>query len=66
MTLKRTSLTPYAASMADPDPKGAKKAARQLWQGMGVVTLFPDQLAALSWGDRNMIEVIATQHYGKR
>ncbi len=39
--INRTSLTPYAKFMQDPDPAGARKMAARLWHENGTVILLP-------------------------
>ena len=55
----RTSLTPYAASMADPDPHSAKRFARQMWRDQGAVVLMADQVAKLEWQERELVMALA-------
>ena len=59
----RTSLTPYAGSMRDPDPEGQRRAARQLWHSRGIATIFPGDVSGM---DREWIQAIANRVYGKR
>lgn len=58
-----TSLTKYAASMRDPDPDGARAAARQLWLERGIATVFPGDCEKLDW---MFVEAIANRLYGMR
>jgi len=60
----RTSLTPFAASMADPDPQAARRFAAQLWQERGAIVIFPDQLKAMDGLERQLFEAVATKNYG--
>ena len=39
------SLTRYAALMRDPDPAGARRAAQELYDQFGIVTIFPQDVA---------------------
>lgn len=59
----RTSLTPYAGSMRDPDPEGQRRAARELWHRAGVITIFPGDLRGI---DRDFINAFASRVYGIR
>jgi hypothetical protein len=62
----RTSLTPYAASMRDPDPNGASSYARQAWRDHGAVVLTAEQVARLDWPDRELVRAIAVKVHGPR
>jgi hypothetical protein len=62
----RTSLTPFASSMADPDPAGARNYAGTLWRQHGIIALFPDQLRDMGGLERQLLEAVAVKHYGKR
>ena len=59
----RTSLTPFAASMRDPDPDGARRAARQAWLDHGIVVIMPGDCTGL---DREFVAAVANRIYGKR
>lgn len=59
----RTSLTAYAASMRDPDPAGARRAAQQLYDESGIVVIFPNDVAKV---DAMWIEAIGKRLYGSR
>lgn len=63
MTSPRSSLAPYAASMRDPDPQGAQRAAKQLWHEKGIAVIFVDEIHGL---ERDMVMAIANKNYGKR
>lgn len=56
-------LAPYVATMRDPDPEGARKAARELWHKFGIAVVHPDDCHGL---DRQFIEAIANRVHGKR
>lgn len=58
-----TSLTKFAASMRDPDPDGARKAARQAWHEHGICVVFSGDCEKL---DQMFIEAIANRLYGPR
>ncbi|CDO34060.1 hypothetical protein [Novosphingobium sp. KN65.2] len=66
MTIKRTSLTPYAKFMQDPDPAGARRFAAKLWHDNGTIILLPDSIARLPWQDRELLEQITGKIYGQR
>jgi hypothetical protein len=62
----RTSLTPYAANMRDPDPDGARKLAARKWHEQGIIVLLPESLARLDWQDRELVRAVAAKIYGPR
>jgi hypothetical protein len=64
--INRTSLTPYAESMQDPDPKGARRLAAQQWRIDGTIVLLPDSIKRLDPLDRDLVRAIATKIYGPR
>lgn len=66
MTIRRTSLTPYARSMQDPDPNGARRMAARKWHEDGTIILLPDSIVRLDWQDRELVRGIAAKIYGKR
>lgn len=59
--LTRTSLTSYAGSMRDPDPRGQRRAAQELYDRFGIVTIFPGDTDRL---DAMWIEAIGKKLYG--
>lgn len=63
---RTSSLTRYAPQMRDPDPCGAHRLAKRQWHQNGAVTFLPDQIARMSWQDRELLNAIATRIYGKR
>lgn len=64
--INRTSLTPYAASMQDPDPAGARKVAARQWRIDGTIVLLPDSIQRLDPLDRELVRAIAAKIYGPR
>lgn len=68
MTRYRSPLAPHAASMRDPDPANARKAAREAWQNTGLVLINPDWLPDWlpGWGDRQQLIILAEKVHGKR
>lgn len=62
----RTSLTPYAACMRDPDPNGAKAMAARKWHEDGTIILLPDSIERLPWQDRELVQSVAARVYGER
>jgi len=66
VSLNRTSLTPYARQMQDPDPVGARRMAARKWHEDGTIILLPDSIARLPWQDRELVERIAGKVYGQR
>lgn len=64
--LNRTSLTPYARQMQDPDEAAARRRAAGAWHADGTVILFPASIERLPWQDREIIEQIVARVYGPR
>lgn len=62
----RTSLTPYAPQMRDPDPQGAHRLAARKWHEDGSIVLLPQSIARLDPLDRELVQAIAAKLYGKR
>jgi hypothetical protein len=62
----RSSLTPYAASMREPDPNGAYRIAKQRWHDNGDLVLFASDIAGMDWQDRELINAIGAKRYGTR
>lgn len=63
MALTRTSLTPFARSMRDPDPAGARRAAQELYDEHGILVIFPEDHQRV---DSMWIEAIGKRLYGRR
>lgn len=61
--LRRTSLTRFAASMRDPDPRGQRAAAQHLYDQHGIVVIFPSDVERL---DAMWIEAIGKRLYGRK
>lgn len=61
--MSRTSLTPYAASMRDPDPDGATRAARQAWHDHGIAVIRRADCERLDW---EYVSAIADRVHGRR
>ncbi len=64
MTGFRSPLAPYAASMRDPDPANARRAAAKAWKDTGLILINPEWLA--SWADRKQAELLAEKLFGAR
>lgn len=64
--ITRTSLTPYAKFMQDPDPAAARRLAAKAWHESGMIILLPDSIARLPWQDRDLLSGIVGKIYGKR
>lgn len=62
----RTSLTPYAPAMRDPDPAGAMRLAARKWHDDGTIVLLPASIDRLDWQDRELVRSIAARIYGPR
>lgn len=58
----RTSLTKYAGSMRDPDPRKQREAAQELYEKHGIVVIFPNDVEKL---DAMWIEAIGKRLYGR-
>lgn len=63
MTL-RSSLSATAPLARDPDPRAARKAARDAWQESGLILINPSWLN--SWADRKQAELLAEKLFGRR
>lgn len=61
--LRRTSLTSFAGSMRDPDLRGQRAAAQQLYDQHGIVVIFPSDVERL---DAMWIEAIGKRLYGRK
>lgn len=61
-----TSLTPYAASMREPDPDGARRLAAEVWHRDGSVVIRAENKAGLNWQDREFLDAICAKLYGPR
>lgn len=64
--MSRTSLTPYAPLMRDPDEEGAKKMAARKWHEDGSIILRAEIIQRLDPLDRDLVQAIASKLYGKR
>lgn len=64
--INRTSLTPYAKFMQDPDPAAGRRLAAGAWHANGTIILFPDSIQRLPWQDRELVQRIAGKVYGER
>ena len=60
--MRSTSLTPFAASMLDPDPRKQREVAQQLYDQHGIVVIFPNDVERL---DAMWIEAIGKRLYGR-
>lgn len=60
----RSTLAPYAASMRDPDPAAARRAAREAYHREGIVLINPSWLS--HWPDRKQLEILADKVHGRR
>lgn len=64
--IHRTSLTPYARFMQEPDETGAKRLAARQWHQTGAVVILPDSIARMNWEDRDFLNALAARLYGAR
>lgn len=60
----RSSLASLSGACREPDPRAARKAARDAWQGAGLILINPEWLT--SWTDRKQAELLAEKLHGKR
>ncbi len=60
----RSSLAGIAGSCREPDPRAARRAAREAWQEAGLILINPEWLQ--SWADRKQAELLAEKLHGKR
>lgn len=64
MTGFRSPLAPYAASMREPDPANARRAAAKAYHETGLILINPEWLH--SWADRKQAELLAAKLFGER
>ncbi len=64
--INRTSLTPYARQMQDPDESAGRRMAAAKWHEDGTIILFPASIARLPWQDRELLNQITAKVYGER
>lgn len=63
----RTSLTPHAARMQEPDVDRAWEECRQAWHNHGLVCISLEQAGTrLGWAARKSLELLGEQAFGKR
>lgn len=62
----RTSLTPYARLMNDPDENGPHRMAARKWHEDGSIILLPASVQRLDPLDRDLVRAIAAKLYGPR
>jgi hypothetical protein len=60
----RSSLASVAAACREPDPRAARKAARDAWHAAGLILINPAWLTG--WADRKQAEILAEKLHGKR
>jgi hypothetical protein len=67
MSLNRTSLTAFAASMRDPDPKASHEACRKAFHEDDVLCVRLDDATQkkIGWANMEMLKVIGRTLYGK-
>ena len=64
MTAPRSPLGRFSTLGNEPDPAHARRAARDAWQGAGLILINPQWLQ--SWTDRKQAELLAEKLFGKR
>ena len=62
--MNRTSLTPYAASMRDPHPGNAIKAAREAYQTSNGEIVLINRKWLVSWTDQKQLDLLAVKAFG--
>lgn len=64
MNALRSSLAPFAASMRDPDPANARRAAREAYEASEgkIVLINADWLP--TWPDRKQLDLLAEKALG--
>ncbi len=62
--IRRTSLTPYAASMRDPDPAMARKAARDAYVATDGEMVLINRKWLTSWTDQKQLDLLASKALG--
>lgn len=60
----RSSLAPLAGACREPDPRAAKRAARDAWHKGGLILINPEWFQ--SWADKKQAELLAEKLFGKR
>lgn len=60
----RSSLTPFAHLMRDPDPAAISRIGALLWHQFGIVCIDPTKFK--SWADQKQAEILGEQAYGPR
>lgn len=64
MSQLRSSLGAYAASMRDPDPANARKAAREAYEQSGGEIVLINKNWLTTWMDRKQLDLLAVQALG--
>lgn len=59
--IHRTSLTPFAASMRDPDPAAARLAARQAYEDTNGELVLINANWLDGWADRKQLDLLAVK-----
>lgn len=62
--MRRTSLTPYAASMREPDPNMARRAAREAYEESNGEVVLINKSWLRTWTDRKQLDLLAEQALG--
>lgn len=60
----RTSLTPYASSMRDPDPAMARKAARDAYLASDGEIVLLNRKWLQNWTDKKQLDLLAEKALG--
>jgi hypothetical protein len=62
--IRRTSLTPYAASMRDPDPANARRAARESYLASQGEIVLINRKWLNNWTDQKQLDLLAAKALG--
>ncbi|MXP24826.1 hypothetical protein GRI39_02035 [Altererythrobacter indicus] len=60
----RSSLGNYAASMRDPDPAMARKAAREAYDASGGAIVLINREWLTNWPDQKQLDLLACKAFG--
>lgn len=64
MTSLRSSLAPFAASMRDPDPANARRAAREAYDASRGEIVLINKAWLPAWTDRKQLDLLAVTALG--
>lgn len=64
MTALRSSLAPHAASMREPDPANARRAARDAYDASGGEIVLINKAWLPTWVERKQLDLLAVTAHG--